>query len=46
VVVLLVEERGVPEALIDAVSAGREGRAYVIPVSYFLLMRGHYFEHA
>jgi hypothetical protein len=32
---VVLEERGFPEALIDAVSAGREERAYVILVCYF-----------
>jgi hypothetical protein len=35
VVLVMLEERGVPdEALLDAVSAGREGRAYVMLVFF------------
>jgi hypothetical protein len=34
--VVLLEERGVPEALSDGGSAGREGRAYVMLGCFFI----------
>ena len=33
-----------PEALLDAVSSGREGRGYVMPVCLFFLMWEYHFE--
>jgi hypothetical protein len=38
-----LEERGVPKALSDKGSAGREGRAYVVLLCFFFDM-GFFFE--
>jgi hypothetical protein len=40
--VVVLEERGVPEAPTDAGSAGREGRAYVVLVFFYI--KEYYFE--